>query len=400
MSALRIERDDDVLRITLSRPETRNAFDAALVSELADAFVDVGKARAVVLGGDGPSFCAGADIGWMRASVDLSQDENVADANALRRMLEAIEACPAPVVALVQGHALGGGVGLVAAADIAVAHERAVFAFSEVKLGIIPAVISPFALRKIGASAARRYFLTGERFDAATALRIGLVHEVTSDLGGSLALIVAELRTAGPRAARAAKRLVLDAPRRPGNGAANRRAASQRGRTGRVARVSRAPAARVGAAVRSRVTALFAIFSAILAGGADFLGGFASRRAVGIRVAVFAQAAGLPFAFTLAIAWGFDRLTGTDIAWSAAGGAAVGYGFACFYTAMGRGLISVVAPVAAVTGAVMPVVYALVAGERPGWPALVGIVIALVAVSVVSIAPSDPRSPRSLSPRH
>ena len=215
MSALRIERDDDVLRITLSRPETRNAFDAALVSELADAFVDVGKARAVVLGGDGPSFCAGADIGWMRASVDLSQDENVADANALRRMLEAIEACPAPVVALVQGHALGGGVGLVAAADIAVAHERAVFAFSEVKLGIIPAVISPFALRKIGASAARRYFLTGERFDAATALRIGLVHEVTSDLDGSLALIVAELRTAGPRAARAAKRLVLDAPDGP-----------------------------------------------------------------------------------------------------------------------------------------------------------------------------------------
>ena len=150
----------------------------------------------------------------------------------------------------------------------------------------------------------------------------------------------------------------------------------------------------MGAAVRSRVTALFAILSAILAGGADFLGGFASRRAVGIRVAVFAQAAGLPFAFTLAIAWGFDRLTGTDIAWSAAGGAAVGYGFACFYTAMGRGLISVVAPVAAVTGAVMPVVYALVQGERPGWPALVGIVIALVAVSVVSIAPSDPAQPQ------
>jgi methylglutaconyl-CoA hydratase len=215
MSALRIERDDDILRITLSRPEMRNAFDAGLVSELADAFVDVGKARAVVLGGDGPSFCAGADIDWMRASVDLSQDENVADANALRRMLEAIETCPAPVVALVQGHALGGGVGLVAAADIAVAHERAVFAFSEVKLGIIPAVISPFALRKIGASAARRYFLTGERFDAATALRIGLVHEVTSDLSGSLDLIVGELRTAGPRAARAAKRLVLDRPDGP-----------------------------------------------------------------------------------------------------------------------------------------------------------------------------------------
>ena len=215
MSALRIERDGDVLRLTLSRPETRNAFDASLVSELAAAFVDVGKARAVVLAGEGTSFCAGADVDWMRASADLTQDENIADANALRRMLEAIDTCPAPVIALVQGHAFGGGVGLVAAADIAIAHDQAVFAFSEVKLGIIPAVISPFALRKIGDSAARRYFVTGERFDAATALRIGLVHEVTSDLGGSLDDIVGELRTAGPRAARAAKRLVLDRPDGP-----------------------------------------------------------------------------------------------------------------------------------------------------------------------------------------
>ena len=115
----------------------------------------------------------------MRQSVALSHDENIADANALRRMLDAIDTCPAPVIAVVQGHALGGGAGLVATADIALAHERAVFAFSEVKLGIIPAVISPYALRKIGESAARRYFVTGERFDAATALRIGLVHEVT-----------------------------------------------------------------------------------------------------------------------------------------------------------------------------------------------------------------------------
>jgi drug/metabolite transporter (DMT)-like permease len=138
------------------------------------------------------------------------------------------------------------------------------------------------------------------------------------------------------------------------------------------------------------VTALFAILSAILAGGADFLGGVASRRAVGIRVAVLAQAAGLPFALPLAVAYGYDRLAGSDVAWSAAGGVAVACGFACFYTAMGRGLLSVVAPVAAVTGAVMPVVYALVLGERPGALALVGIVIALVAVSVVSIAPSHP----------
>ena len=215
MGALRVERDGEILRITLARPETRNAFDAALIAELAAAFVDVGKARAIVLAGDGPSFCAGADVEWMRQSVDLDYDTNVADANALRKMLEAIDTCPAPVVAVVQGHALGGGAGVVACADIALAHERAVFAFSEVKLGIIPAVISPFALRKIGESAARRYFVTGERFDAPTALRIGLVHEVTTDLDAALAAVVAELATAGPRAARHAKRLVLDRPDGP-----------------------------------------------------------------------------------------------------------------------------------------------------------------------------------------
>jgi len=215
MDALRIERDDDTLRITLTRPESRNAFDATLINELAEAFVEVGKVRAVVLAGEGPSFCAGADIEWMRNSAKLSHDENVADANALRRMFNAIDTCPAPVIALVQGHALGGGAGLVATADIALAHEQAVFAFSEVKLGIIPSVISPYALRKIGESAARRYFVTGERFDAATALRIGLVHEVVADLGHALDAILDELRTAAPRATRHAKRLVLDRPDGP-----------------------------------------------------------------------------------------------------------------------------------------------------------------------------------------
>jgi len=215
MSALRIDRDGDVLRVTLARPETRNAFDAALIAELAAAFVDVGTARAVLVRGDGASFCAGADVEWMRASAELTVEENVADANALRRMLEAIDGCPAPVVAAVHGHAFGGGVGLVACSDIVVAHERTVFAFSEVKLGIVPAVISPFALRRIGEGAARRYFVTGERFDAETALRIGLVHEVTADLDGALDPILAELRTAGPRAARHAKRLALERPDGP-----------------------------------------------------------------------------------------------------------------------------------------------------------------------------------------
>jgi methylglutaconyl-CoA hydratase len=215
MAALRVERDRDVLRITMARPDARNAFDADLIAALSEAFVDVGTSRAVVLAGDGPSFCAGADIEWMRASAELDYDANVADATALRRMLEAIDTCPAPVIALVQGHALGGGVGLVACADIVVAHERAVFGFTEVKLGIIPAVISPFALRKIGESVARRYFVTGERFDATTAARIGLVHEVTTDLESALERILLELRTAGPRASRAAKRLVLDHPDGP-----------------------------------------------------------------------------------------------------------------------------------------------------------------------------------------
>ena len=215
MGALRIERDGDVLRVTLARPASRNAFDAALIAELSEAFVDVGTARAVVLSGEGASFCAGADVEWMRASVDLDREANVADANALRGMLEAIDRCPAPVVAVVHGHALGGGVGLVAVADIVLADPATVFAFSEVKLGIVPAVISPYALRRIGESAARRYFVTGERFDAETALRIGLVHEVTSDLEAALARLLGELRTAGPRAARHAKRLVLDRPDGP-----------------------------------------------------------------------------------------------------------------------------------------------------------------------------------------
>ena len=138
----------------------------------------------------------------------MSYDENVADALRLRAMLDAIDGCPAPVVARVQGHALGGGVGLVACCDIVVAEPSAQFAFSEVKLGIVPAVISPFALAKIGPSAARRYFVTGERFDAATALRIGLVHEVDAELDAAVERIVERAaRVAGPDAARTAKQL-------------------------------------------------------------------------------------------------------------------------------------------------------------------------------------------------
>jgi methylglutaconyl-CoA hydratase len=205
--ALRVEEDGAVLRIAMARPERRNAFEANLIAELTAAFTDVGDARAVVLSGDGPSFSAGADVGWMRSSIELSYDENIADALRLRAMLDAIDGCPAPVLARVQGHALGGGCGLVACCDVVVTEPAAVFAFSEVKLGIVPAVISPFALAKIGPGAARRYFVTGERFSAETALRIGLVHEIADDLDAAVAAIVREVLSAGPNAARTAKDL-------------------------------------------------------------------------------------------------------------------------------------------------------------------------------------------------
>jgi methylglutaconyl-CoA hydratase len=211
VAGLKIERDGHVLRVTLARPERRNAFDAALIADLTAAFADVGDARAVVLAGEGQSFCAGADIEWQRSAVDLSLAENTEDALRLYRMCETIDHCPAPVVVRVHGYALGGGSGLIACADVAVAAPDAVFGFSEVKLGIIPAVISPFVLPKIGTHA-RRYFLTGERFDAETALRIGLVEEVASDLDVTIERVVSELLTAGPEAVREAKRLVRERP--------------------------------------------------------------------------------------------------------------------------------------------------------------------------------------------
>ncbi|HEX6663674.1 MAG TPA: enoyl-CoA hydratase-related protein [Gaiellaceae bacterium] len=211
MAGLEVARDGLVLRVTLTRPERRNAFDAELIAGLTDAFADVDDARVVVLAGEGPSFCAGADVDWQRSAIDLSYEENVEDALRLYRMCETIDRCPAPVIARIQGYALGGGSGLTACADVAIAARDAVFGFSEVKLGIIPAVISPFVLPRIGEHA-RRYFLTGERFDAETALRIGLVSEVTDDLDTSVERVVSELLTSGPEAARAAKRLVHDRP--------------------------------------------------------------------------------------------------------------------------------------------------------------------------------------------
>jgi methylglutaconyl-CoA hydratase len=203
---VRAERDGAVLRVTLARPERRNAFDARVIAELAEAFAAVGDARVVVLGGDGPSFSAGADVDWMRASVGLTHEENLADAERMRSMLEAIDACPAPVVARVQGHAMGGGAGLVAASDIAVASTDAVLAFTETLLGIVPAVISPFVVRRIG-HAARRYFVTAERVDAPTACRLGLVDEVAEDLDAAVERVCDGILAGGPDAVRLAKRL-------------------------------------------------------------------------------------------------------------------------------------------------------------------------------------------------
>jgi methylglutaconyl-CoA hydratase len=212
MSALRIERDGGILRITLAKPERRNAFDAALIAELHEAFSKIGDARVVVLAGDGPSFCAGADVEWQRSSIDLTFEQNVEDALRLYRMMAVVDSCAAPLVARVQGYALGGGSGLVACADVVVAAPDATFGFTEVRLGIIPAVISPFVLAKIGAGGARRLFLTGERFDAETALRIGLVHEVADELDAAVDRIVGEILKSGPEATRAAKRLAREKP--------------------------------------------------------------------------------------------------------------------------------------------------------------------------------------------
>ena len=216
MQALRVEQDSDLLRVTMARAERRNAFDAELIAELTEAFSSIGdEVRAVVLAGDGPSFCAGADVEWQRASIDLTLDENVEDALRLYRMLAAVDACPAPLVARVQGYALGGGSGLVACADVVVSAPDATFGFSEVRLGIIPAVISPFVFARIGAGAARSLFVTGERFDAETALRIGLVDEVADDFDAAVESQVAAILKSGPEATRAAKRLTREQPSDP-----------------------------------------------------------------------------------------------------------------------------------------------------------------------------------------
>ena len=212
MATVRVEREHSVLNITLACPDRRNAFNADVIRELHEALDQVGDARAVRLAGEGPSFSAGADVDWMRASVDLSRAENIADAERLRAMLTALDACPAPTIACVQGHAMGGGVGLIACCDIGISDPDTRFAFSESKLGLVPSTISPFVIDKIGVSAARRFFTTGERFTAETALMIGLIHEINPDLDGAAQRVIDEIISGGPQAVRRAKELVRVRP--------------------------------------------------------------------------------------------------------------------------------------------------------------------------------------------
>jgi len=202
-----------VARVTLARPDVRNAFNAEVIRELRDTFHALSEdaaVRAVVLAGEGKSFCGGADVNWMRGALDLSYDENVADAEAMSDMFRAIDRCSKPVIGRIHGHALGGGAGLTAVCDVAIAESATLFGFTETKLGIIPAVISPFVIAKIGESHARALFLTGERFEARRALAVGLVHEVVAAeaLDDAVERILTELRGSGPHAVAAAKALI------------------------------------------------------------------------------------------------------------------------------------------------------------------------------------------------
>lgn len=211
--SLQIERSGAILTLRLARPALHNAFDAGLIAALTDALETAGRdtsLRAVVLAGAGASFSAGADLAWMRSMASASEADNRRDALALARLMRTLDELPTPTIARVHGAAFGGGVGLVACCDIAIAAEAARFGLTESRLGLLPAVISPYVIQAIGPRQARRWFATGEHFDASTALRIGLVHEVVaeSDLDAAVARQLALLGKAGPLAAAAAGELV------------------------------------------------------------------------------------------------------------------------------------------------------------------------------------------------
>lgn len=210
---LLVNEAEGILSVTLNRPDVHNAFNDELIAEAIDLFsnIDVESTRAVVLKGTGKNFCAGADLNWMSRMVEYSRDENIRDSSRLAKMYALMNECPVPIVGRIQGAAIGGGVGLVSVCDIAIALEGTQFGLSEVKLGILPAVISPYVIAKIGETHARALFLTGERFDTERALRIGLVHRVadtTEALDAAVYESITQLKTSGPEAVRACKKLI------------------------------------------------------------------------------------------------------------------------------------------------------------------------------------------------
>ena len=213
-STIKIELQGGVARVTLARPDVHNAFNDTMIRELTEAFSDLGAredVRVVVLAGEGRSFSAGADVEWMRSAATRTEEENLADASRLAAMLGAIDGCPKPVVVRVQGAALGGGVGLMACGDVVVAARDARIGTTEVRLGILPAVISPFVLRKIGYGRARAHFVLGDRFDAGWAFQIGLVHRLVdheADLDTAVHDVVQQLLAGGPAAQAETKRLL------------------------------------------------------------------------------------------------------------------------------------------------------------------------------------------------
>lgn len=209
-NTLLVDERDGIVSVTLNRPEVHNAFNDELIGEAVDLFGAIGSrdARAVVLRGTGPNFCAGADLNWMSRMVSYSRDENVRDSALLAKMYALIDECPLPVIGRIQGAAIGGGVGLVSVCDIVIAAKDCKFGLSEVKLGILPAVISPYVIGKIGRSQARALFLTGERFDSERALRIGLVHRIADDLDAAVDETIKQLMSSGPEAVRECKKLI------------------------------------------------------------------------------------------------------------------------------------------------------------------------------------------------
>lgn len=241
------ETKDGVATLTLDRPEVHNAFDDAFIAELTAELERLAarrELRAVVLRANGKSFSAGADLNWMRRMADYSDEENIADALALGRLLQTLDDLPKPVIGRVQGAAFGGGVGLVACCDIAVASQNVSFSLSEVRLGLVPAMISPYVVNAMGERQARRYFVTAERFSAREAQRLGLVHEVVAEteLDERIEALLRQIKTNGPAAMAAAKALAADVSRGPLDDAMARRNAEC------IARMRASPEGREGIA--------------------------------------------------------------------------------------------------------------------------------------------------------